>query len=65
MSSKAENDHLLIVAQGRVADSEEHKLLSKRFCDEIVKYRHERIVIDVSKIHFPNSLELHNDVVDF
>ena len=39
MSSKAENDHLLKEAQKNIADSEDHKLLTKRLYNEIVKYR--------------------------
>ena len=65
MLSKAENDYLLITAQGNIVDSEEHKLLTKRFYNEIVKYRFKRIIINVSKINFPISFEFHNDIFKF
>ena len=65
MSSKVENDHLLIVARGDITDSEEHKLLTKRFYNEIVKYHSEKIIIDLSKINFPISFELHDDIVGY
>ncbi len=65
MSSKAKNDYLLIETQGDIVDSEEHKLLTKQFYNEIVKYGFEKIIIDVSKINFPSSLEFHDDIVRF
>ena len=65
MLSKAENDYLLIKAQGNIVDPEEHKLLTKRFYNEIVKYRFKRIIINVSKINFPISFEFHNDIFKF
>lgn len=65
VSSKVENDYLLIEAQGNIVDSEEHKLLTQRFYTEIVKYRSEKIIIDVSEINFPKSLEFHDYIVEF
>lgn len=65
LSSKIENDYLLIVALGKIADSEEHKLLTRRFYNEILKYRSDKIIINVSNIIFPASIEFHDDIVDF
>ena len=65
LSTKKEEDFLLAKASGKIADSDELQLFTKRFYDEIVKYGFERIVIDVSKVDFPISLQLHDDIVSF
>jgi hypothetical protein len=65
MSSNLENDYLFIEVQGNIVDSEEHKLLTKRFYNEIVKYDAQKIIVDVSKMTFPASLQFHNDIVKF
>ena len=65
ISSKTEHDYLLIETRGVILDSDEHKQLTLQFYNEIVKYNSEKIIIDVSKITFPKSLEFHSYIVEF
>ena len=63
LSSKQENDYLLIEATGSIADIEEYILLVKRYCDEAGKYDTMKIIIDESKMQYPKSLVLQSDIV--
>lgn len=65
IAAKVEKGYLFIEAAGDIFDSDEHKLLTNRFFDEIMKHRCQKIIIDVSNINFPNSFELLNDIVDY
>ena len=64
LSSKIENDYLIVEASGSIADIEDYKLLAKRYCDEIMKYDIKKIIIDESKMKYPNSLVLQRDIVE-
>ena len=65
MTTKIENEYLLINASGSIADQKEHELFTKRIFLEIKKSSLEKIIINVSKISFPVSLEIHQDIVAF
>lgn len=56
---------MLIETRGVILDSEEHKLLTLQFYNEIIKYNTGKIIIDVSKTTFPKSLEFHSYIVGF
>ncbi len=64
LSSKQENDYLLMEASGSIADLEEYILLVKRYCDEAGKYDTMKIIIDESKMQYPKSLVLQSDIVE-
>ena len=65
LSSKIENDYLIVEASGSIADIEEYKLIAKRYCTEIMKYDIKKIIIDESKMKYPNSLVLQSDIVKY
>ena len=65
MSSRVENDYLLIVASGNIACKEDYQLLLKQYCDEIVKSGLDKIIIDESKVQYAPSLVLQTDIVEF
>ena len=65
ISSKAENDYLLIESSGSIVNLEEYKVLVKRYVDEIAKYGINKILLDESKIKWAKSLLLQSDIVDF
>ncbi len=64
LSSKIENDYLIVEASGSIADIEEYKLLVKRYYDEIMKYDIKKIILDESKMQYPKSLVLQRDIVE-
>ena len=65
ISSRVENDYLLIVASGNIASNEDYQLLVKRYCNEIVKSGLDKIIIDESKVQYAPSLLLQIDIVEF
>ena len=65
ITSKLEDDYHLIEVSGIIFDFEEYKQLTKRYYDEIMQYGKNKIIIDASRIQFPNSLLIHSDLVHF
>jgi hypothetical protein len=64
ISSKTENDYLLIEASGRIDSLEEYKLLLRRYCDEIQKSGITKIIIVELNVQYSQSLKLQSDIVD-
>ena len=64
LSSKQENDYLVVGASGSIADIEEYKLVEKRYYEEIMKYDIKKIIIDKTKMLYPKSLVLQSEIVD-
>jgi len=65
ISVKIDNQRLVINAFGVIADHKGHERLTTQLFHEIKKHGIDRIMIDVSNIEFPTSLEFHNNIVDF
>jgi len=64
LSSKQENDYLIVEASGSIADIKEYKLVAKRYYEEIMKYDIKRIIIDETKMKYPIRLVLQSDIVE-
>ena len=65
ISSRVEDDYLLILASGDIDSNEDYQLLLKRYCDDIVKSGLDKIIIDESKMQYAPSLALQMDIVEF
>ena len=63
LSTKQENDYLIVESSGSIANIEEYKLLVSRYYNEIMKYDIKKIILDESKMQYPKSLELQSDIV--
>lgn len=65
ISSRVEDDYLLIKSSGNIVDFKEHKSLMERFYSEVVKYGINKVIFNVTETQFPISLQVLNDIVDF
>ncbi|MCA9732807.1 MAG: hypothetical protein H6696_16945 [Deferribacteres bacterium] len=65
LKSKIEKNYLFIDASGQITNQKEHEELTMLFYEEIKMQDFEKIIINVSKISYPPSLEIHKDIVEF
>lgn len=65
ISSRVEDNYLLIKASGSIVEIKEYKMLQKRYYDEIMKFGYKKIIVDESEMLLPKSLMAQDELVEF
>ena len=65
ITSRKENDYLVINATAKIDTDQQYQELVKQYCDEAVKNGSTKLIIDESKVDYAQSLLLQSEIVSF